>query len=276
MKSPAPDEHVLSQFGVSSPLQALAGGTTGGCYRAGDLVLKPEQDEDVIAWVALLAEQIGANPDFRLARPIRSRSGAWTVSGWSATNFVDGGHEHGRWGEILDAGRALHRAIEHLPRPAFLDGRTDRWFLGDRAVWAEIDVSIPDELRAQVERLSAMLEPVEIPDQVVHSDLCGNTLLHPVLPPAIIDFSPLFRPAEYAEAILISDAVIWESAPMSLAAGWTATPERRQMLIRGCLFRLHVAAIGWPDMPERLTIINDHHEPLTEWLQRHGQPKRVS
>lgn len=135
-----------------------------------------------------------------------------------------------------------------------------------------LEVKVPDELRGEVATLSSMIAPVDARSQVVHSDLCGNTLVHEHLPPAIIDFSALFRPAAYAEAILVSDAVIWESAPLSLVEDWTLGELERQMLIRACLFRLYTAAVGWPDMPEWLTIIQEHHAPLTEWLRTRAAP----
>jgi uncharacterized protein (TIGR02569 family) len=267
MAKPVPDQHVLSEFGVTQDLIPIAGGSTGGCYRAGDLVLKPGQDEDVIGWIGGLAMAVTPNPEFRLAAPIKSRSGAWTVSGWSATTFVEGDHERGgRWAQVIEAARALHRAIEHIPRPPFLDRRTDPWYFADRAVWGEIEVAIPEQLGEQVGMLSAMLEPVDLASQVIHSDLCGNTLVHERLPLAVIDFSALYRPAQYAEAILISDAVIWESAPMNVAEQWATDGMRLQMLVRSCLFRLYVAAISWPDMPDRLTLISQHHAAMTEWL----------
>ena len=266
-----PDCHVLEQFGVREPVP-IEGGSTGQCFRAGGVVLKPHQDEEAIGWLARLCEEVGSHSEFRLACPIRSRTGGWTVSGWAATTFVEGSHELGRWAEILGAGRALHRAIEHLSKPAFLDTRMDRWAVADRAVWGEVEIEIPDELREQIAALSGMLRAVDVPDQVVHCDLCGNTLFHDELPPAIIDFSEFFRPAEYAEGILISDAAIWESAPMELVKGWMTDEARRQMLIRACLFRLYVAALGRPYIPDRLRVIRDHHVPLTAWLQR--EPER--
>jgi uncharacterized protein (TIGR02569 family) len=268
-----PDAHVLEQFALPQAPTPLARGTTGMCYRSGDTVLKPDQSEEVIAWLAGVADEVTPSPQFRLSRPIRSLSGCWTVSGWAALTFAEGSHERdGRWVEVLNAGRALHRAMQHLPKPGFLDARNDKWFLADRAAWGEMEIAAPQGLRAQIETLREMLEPVEAVNQVVHGDLCGNTLVHDRLPPAIIDVSAIFRPAEYAEGILVSDAVIWERAPVNLAQDWTMTEDRRQLLIRACLFRLYVAAVGWPDLPDRLTTISDHHAPLTDWLQGMARP----
>lgn len=264
-----PDVRVLRQFGVAGRPLPLSGGTTGRCYRVGDVVLKPDQDEELVACIDRVAAAAAAAPDarLRLPRPVAARSGGWTVSGWAALTFVEGRHEGGRWTEVLQAGRALHRAIERLPRPGYLDRRTDPWAAGDRAAWGEAAVPVPAELRGQVAALSEMLEPVRARCQVVHNDLCGNALFHDGLPPAIIDFSPSFRPPEYAEGILVSDAVLWESAPMGLVEGWQTTELRRQMLIRACLFRLYVAGVCWPDVPDRLTAIAERHAALTAWLR---------
>jgi len=43
----------------------------------------------------------------------------------------------------------------------------------------------------------------------------GNVLFHPDLPPAIIDLSPYWRPALFATAIVVIDAMIWEGADRS-------------------------------------------------------------
>jgi hypothetical protein len=45
-------------------------------------------------------------------------------------SFLEGRHEHGSWLEMLAAGSALHRAIEHLSRPSFLEVFTTNRHLG--------------------------------------------------------------------------------------------------------------------------------------------------
>jgi hypothetical protein len=37
-------------------------------------------------------------------------------------------------------------------------------------------------------------------------------LFHDGLPPAIIDFTPYWRPVGYASAIVVADALVWEGA----------------------------------------------------------------
>jgi hypothetical protein len=68
--------------------------------------------------------------------------------------------------------------------------------------------------------------------QLVHGDLTGNVLFHDELPPAIIDFVPYWRPTEYATAIVVTDAVLWENAPTELLNGVSA-----QYLLRALIFR---------------------------------------
>jgi hypothetical protein len=63
-----PDDRVLGEFGVTVDLVPLSGGTTGGCYRAGDLVLKPDQDEEVIRWIGEVAKAVTPNPGLPAGR----------------------------------------------------------------------------------------------------------------------------------------------------------------------------------------------------------------
>lgn len=126
-------------------------------------------------------------------------------------------------------------------------------------------MAAPGPLRHQVSALVALLRPVDEPGQLVHGDLCGNLLFRAGLPPAVLDFSPFFRPITYAEAILVADAVIWEGAPAALVSQLRGE-NVDQMLVRACLFRLYTAAAGWPHMKERLSVIARHHEPLTRHL----------
>ena len=55
--------------------------------------------------------------------------------------------------------------------------------------------------------LQSLLRPVHAVNQVIHGDLSGNVLTGNVLTapgrvPAVIDFSPYWRPAAYADAIV--------------------------------------------------------------------------
>jgi len=261
----APSNGVLAAFGARDAPVALPGGSTTA-YAASGLVFKRGQDDNFTAWLAEVSHVVERETAFRFARPVRSISGSWTVEGWSASTQLAGRHEPGRWTDILSVGRALHRAVAGMPCPPFQAARTDQWALGDRAAWGECEVAVPALLQEQVSSTAALLRPIELPSQLVHGDLCGNVLFAPALPPALLDFSPYFRPAEYAEAILVADAIVWEGASAELV-GALRRDTAGQMLVRASLFRLYTAAVAWPGKPQRLTTIAEQHKQFTRLLQ---------
>jgi uncharacterized protein (TIGR02569 family) len=211
-----PSLAVLRAFGVDPPARPITGGGSTS-WLAGDLVLKPSGGP-VHEWLA------GALRDvvpfgIRLAPAVATRDGTWLCEGWSATRWVDGGEPDrsrtSTWVDIVEAGRAFHRAVAHLPRPDCLEARQDWWARADRTAWGERTIRFGPELADLAQRLRPALAPLGRP-QVVHGDLTGNVLFAPGLPPAVIDISPYWRPAEYAEGVVLADALTWHGAPASL------------------------------------------------------------
>jgi hypothetical protein len=82
----------------------------------------------------------------------------------------------------------------------------------------------------------SLLKPLSLLNQIIHGDLCGNILFHDTLSPVVIDFSLDYRPREYAEAILLADAIVWENGGKEAYSLLPANSE--QILLRACLFRL--------------------------------------
>jgi uncharacterized protein (TIGR02569 family) len=229
-----PPAHVLAWFGVGGEAEKLPGGT-GRAWRAGELVLKPlDRPPHEIAWQAATLGAIRVD-GFRVAAPRPE-----IVDGWTASTYVAGTHEPGRWREIIAAGEGFHAALAHVARPVeIVDGRTDPWAVGDRVAWGE-------EPFAQFDDLVAALPPPRAPSQLVHGDLTGNVLFHPTLPPAIIDFSPYWRPAEFASAIVVCDALCWEGAPPELA-----NAVDRTTLLRAAIYRAVTSRVfGVDELPE--------------------------
>ena len=256
----APAPAVLDAFGAPpAPPVRLAGGQ-GTSWWAGPLVLKPVDGVmgvellDHLAPVLLDVARAGP-AGFRLPEPVRSRGGGWCVRGWSAARWTPGRAvpsgrpvPTGRWYEVLDAGAALHDALAHVPRPDVLDQRRDPWAVADRVAWGEDDLVVGPWAADLVARLRALCEPTGGPCQLVHGDLSGNTLLHPGSAPAIIDLSPYWRPAAWAGAVVVADALLWHAAGADLlaTAGDAGDPS---LVARALLFRLLVeeqAARGGP------------------------------
>jgi hypothetical protein len=215
---PAPD--VLARFGVRGEPEPLQGGT-GRTWRVGDLVLKPlDCAAREIPWQAELFAHIDEQ-GFRVSRPRPE-----IIEGWTAWTFVEGRHEPRRWLDIIDVGRRLHTALAHVSRAAeIIDTRTNPWETGDRVAWGE-------RAYDEIADLLAALEPVTDDAQLIHGDLTGNVLFHETLAPAVIDFAPYWRPAEYAAAIVVADALCWEDAPAELADAVD-----RQYLLRALIYR---------------------------------------
>jgi uncharacterized protein (TIGR02569 family) len=200
-----PPGHVLAAFGARETPTPLEGGR-GLAWRAGTIVLKPvDTSEESLAWQR---DVLGATrtEGFRVSRPERSIAGALVVEGWSATTFCVGRHEPRRWTDVIAVGRLLHRALEDVPRPAFLSARTDPWAMAERAAWGDSPLA-PYRDAPHVARLEASLAPVDAPSQLIHGDLTGNVLFADPLPPAIIDLALYWRPVEYASAIVVADAL---------------------------------------------------------------------
>ncbi|MGI8704054.1 MAG: phosphotransferase [Candidatus Limnocylindrales bacterium] len=209
------------------------------------MVLKPaELLPEEHRWQAALFDAL-PEAGFRVARPRRGHDGAVTIDGWCAWGWLAGRHEP-LWRDIITVGERFHDALQTIPRPAFLDERRDPWAVGDRVAWGELPLAsllqkvAPFELGAlaHLDRLMAALRPVEARSQLVHGDLGGNVLFEPGLPPAIIDFSPYWRPQAFAAAVVIADALTWEGADISILGGISRLTEFPQYLFRALIHRI--------------------------------------
>lgn len=246
-RRPAPPAGVLRAFVVGAEPLALAGGQ-GRSWVAGDIVLKPVEDVEEAEWVAAVTD--GLHEDgFRVASPLRSRGGGWVVDGWAAWRRVEGEHEPGRWGEIVRAGEAFHRAVSQVPEPPFIARRRNPWSWGDRVAWGESPARRFARAR-HLGRLLGALRPVALPRQVMHGDLPGNVLFAPGLAPAVIDFAPYFRPAGFASAIVVGDALTWYGADESILEDVSRIEELPQLLLRALVYRIVTDAIA-RDFPQR-------------------------
>ncbi len=252
---PGPPDAVLAAFGVTDDPAVLAGGK-GGTWRAGQLVLKPVDFLAEKLWRSEVLTGLAESTGFRVARPVRALNGAWVAHGWEACQLVAGEPDVSRQDDVLRAGIAFHAAIADLPRPAFLDLRDDPWAYGDRVAWQELPVHACPAALELLAPLSRTRRPVGLASQLVHGDLPGNVLFAAGLPPAIIDWPAYWRPASWALAVAVADALCWYGASPDLAARWSHQPGWGQMLIRALIYRIatHEAAFGsagWtPDQVE--------------------------
>jgi uncharacterized protein (TIGR02569 family) len=240
-----PPDAVLLAFGVADDATVLPGGK-GATWRAGHLVFKAVDLLEETLWRAEVLAALADSSQFRVARPVPALDGKWVVQGWEACQFVSGETDVRRQDDVLRAGIAFHAAIADLPRPAFLDLRDDPWSFGDRVAWDELPVQACPVALELLDPLVRSRRPVDLTSQVVHGDLPGNVLFAHGLPPAIIDWPAYWRPASWASAVAVADALCWYHAAPDLAARWSHLPAWGQMLIRALIYRIttHDAAFG--------------------------------
>ena len=118
----------------------------------------------------------------------------------------------------------------------------------------------------QVRRLLAALRPVRLPGQLVHGDLGGNVLFADGAPPAVIDFSPYWRPPGLALAIAAVDALTWSGADPAILDALDGEPELDQLLARAHVGRLVTEVVirrGDPDPSAGLDTVARTGEPVT-------------
>ena len=240
----APAASVLRAFGVPGPPQSLGGFT--GAWRAGDLVLKrsPGPPAAVESEARVLASV--ADEGFRLQRLRRAGDGSLLVDGWLAREHLHGMHATDRWPDVLRVGDALNAALKGITQEdaaPMIAGRTDPWGIADRVAWEEEPMPSGEAFGERVlRRLADARRPVRLAPQLVHGDLTGNVLFAEGAPPAVIDFSPYFRPGGYALGVVIADAVVWHGATLDLLEAVGSRPEMGQCLVRALVFR-HVTGI---------------------------------
>ncbi|MEE1926925.1 aminoglycoside phosphotransferase [Streptomyces sp. TRM 70351] len=242
--TPLPPPSVLRAFRITGRPEPLEGGQ-GRSVRAGDAVLKPAGDGADVEWAATLMDALQDRPGFRVPRYLRAVGGGHVVEGWEATRFLTGGPgPAGRWDALLAAGRAFHEALRDVPRPKRLDGHQHPWAVADRVAWGGATAEVPAPVHRLATRLRALREPVDARAQLVHGDLTGNVLFAPGQAPAVIDFSPYWRPVGYAEAIVVVDGLLHHRAGHRLADSVLPGAEGAQMLLRALIFRLVALGIA--------------------------------
>ncbi len=235
-----PSKQVLEKFDITEEATLLSGGQ-GTTFKAGNFILKPTESEEYAGWVANVFDNIKQD-GFRVAKYVKSSNGKYVEDGWICQEYLPGEHDHAktRWQEIIELCKVFHSALAEFSEPNFsksdfLGEGNDPWSVADKMAWGEIPLEYYPELRESIEKLLSLIKPVNLPSQIIHGDFGGNVLFHPTLPPAVIDFSPYWRPAELAPAVIIVNALALENAPLSILDYVEDVKEINQMLIRAQL-----------------------------------------
>jgi uncharacterized protein (TIGR02569 family) len=249
----APTVGVARAFRVNDRALLPLPGGQDTAWTDGRLVLKPVAFPAEHAWVCDVYADWPASDVVRVPEPVASFHGhGWLVEGWGAHVLVPGRDLDlpTELPVVRAASDAFHAVVADLPRPAFLDDRTDPWSFGDRVAFEGFEPQGDAQTLRVIARLRQALRPVYAHDQVIHGDILPNVLVAPALPPAVIDWPPYYRPAGLANAIAATDAVTFHGAPLALFDEWAAGRDWDQLLVRALLYRL--ATTGWFAARDRL------------------------
>ncbi|GAC83502.1 TIGR02569 family protein [Gordonia paraffinivorans] len=261
MNTVEPPVHVLNTFGLTAHPPVALGDSWIGGWRVGEVVLSLVPDHARAAWSASVRETLYVE-GLRIARPFRATDGRYVVSGWRADTYIAGNPEP-RHDEVVLVADRLHEALASLERPRFLlqppappHTDVDVFTAADRAAWEDVPLrsaraagmaepTSPDGVQSveMLKTLAKLRKPVDLPSQVVHGDLFGTVLFAGAAAPGITDIVPYWRPAPWAAAVAVVDALAWGGADAELIDRWSDQPEWPQMMLRATMFRLAVHAL---------------------------------
>ncbi|SIS05372.1 TIGR02569 family protein [Williamsia sterculiae] len=260
MTTVEPPEHVLQTFGLTGSAPIELGDPWQGGWRVGEVVLSIVPDHARAAWSAGVREDLYVE-GARVARPVRGTDGRYVVSGWRADTYL-AGHPEPRHDEVVSLANRLHELTEKWERPRFLLQQpappitdVDVFSAADRGAWddnplraaraAGMDMpTSPDGVTSleTIGTLATLRKRIDVPSQLVHGDLFGTVLFAGAAAPGLTDIVPYWRPASWAAAVVVVDALAWGDADAELVQRWSDLPEWGQMMLRATMFRLGVHA----------------------------------
>ncbi len=261
MSASPPPLHVRAAFGVKEIEPELL--DTGPQWRCGEVALRPITNPAEASWVAQTLDDLQV-PELRIGRPVRASDGRWVVGGWAAFRHVEGRPEP-RYDEVVAASLRLHKATADLRVPRFLSARADVFAMADRAAAGVEEARLDPALGGRLfDVVVGARKPLGLRPQVVHGDLFGNVLFDGDAVPGITDFTAYHRPAEWAAAVVVVDALAWGGADDGILRRWSHLPEWPQALLHALLFRLAVHALHPHSTEQSLRGIERAAHQITE------------
>ena len=232
-----PSQSVIKSFGGNCNPKKLPGGQNLN-YIADDIVFKPAPDNEETNWIADFYTKTKIQ-GIRLPAPVTNHDGHYVTGGWQAWKYLEGQHNFDDWTKVIEICKQFHEGIKHLPEPAFFKNRDQNpWVIADKAAWGEIIIDFHPDLTPIINKLQKQLKPVCAQSQLIHGDFGGNVLFSQGKDPLVIDFSPYWRPASFAVAVVIADAVVWNNAGLDFAEKYCHNNNMIQYILRAELRRV--------------------------------------
>lgn len=215
--------HVLTSFQVEAQVSQPLGPEWGNGVRFGHVVISAAPAHT--AWSSKVREKISVE-GLRVARPVRTTDGRFTVAGFRATDFVEGSPA-ARVDEAIGAALRLDEALSQVPAPTA--PREDVWARADRAAWAE------------------HAPPAGKQWQVAHVDFLSTCLFSGGLAPVVTDIVPSIsvRPYGYSAALTLVDGLLAGAVDDCVLDRWAHVPDLAFMCERALDYR--AALVAGPD-----------------------------
>lgn len=255
---PPPTKEVALAFSSDVEPTLMKGGQ-GTVYRAGNIILKPGDKSEFNSWLSQTFINLPEAQGFRIARPIKSTSG-WVNNGYVAWSFLDGEHLDGHYKEKLDASQKFHEFLKNVEKIDSIGSGQDSWSVADRVALGKKEFNYDKEFQDLYNQIQPYLGDVPTDRQLIHGDLYGNFLIDPVLPPAIIDFSPAWGPNGFSESIMLTDAIMMGNLKPEDLIFFKEVPNIQLLAWRGLLRRI-------TEQPEHIRYLGKDKDQAVEEAQ---------
>lgn len=215
--------HVLTSFQVDGRRAQPLGPEWGYGVRYGHTVISAAPVHG--AWSAKLREKLSV-PGVRIARPVRTTDGRFTVAGYRASDYIEGQPGH-RVDEAIAAALRFDDVVSTLPT-TYID-RDDEWARADRAAWASY--------------------PVGGKSQLAHADFLACCLFSGTRSPALTDLVPTSepRPHGYSAALALIDGLLFDAVDDGVISRWGHIPDLLFLCERALVYRERLMETAHPD-----------------------------
>ena len=116
--------------------------------------------------------------------------------------------------------------------------------------WGELPLPDFESAHESFKKVFHLLKDNRLPNQLVHGDWgAGQILFHETLPPAVLDLTPYFRPADYPIADMLLSAIVNHGADISIIDLGKEIEDFDQLFLRALVFRT-CTYIGFQIHPE--------------------------
>ncbi len=205
------DKSILDAFAIQGEITRLSGGQQNS-YRVGNYVVKfNDGDNRKYDYIANILLSIN-NPQYRIAKPVKSIYGEYVREGYIVLNYEEGEHDVDNIAETLQLSKLLRQDLQNFDIEQ-LEQVDNQWSYAMDILFRQrgFPEYVTEKHKLICTNLLRKMENYSGELQIIHADLGGNVIFHNSLPPCVIDFSPNVAPPKLQEAIIVSDAIAWGS-----------------------------------------------------------------